>query len=145
MLNLKAFIFVVLMGFVSGCSALKCNPEKLKTGYALPGTNTVVIGISLDEKGVPKESYKDIVLYPGQKALFAGPDEFAIIFKNRKTPNGRVENKSSKGVVVIEIPKDILERKEYEEEFRKNNQLVFDYGIRVNGVELDPPMIIKRN
>jgi hypothetical protein len=47
--------------------------------------------------------------------------------------------------LVIQIPEDIFERKEFAEEFRKNKQLVFDYGIRANGKELDPPLIVKKN
>lgn len=137
-------VFVgALFSFV-GCASVDCEPDKLKTGYALSGTNTVVVGIGIDEKGIPKETFKDVVAYPGQKVLYAGPDEFSIIFKNRKTPNRKVENASVNGVVVIKIPEDILERKEFAEEFRKNNQLVFDYGIKANGKELDPPLIIRR-
>lgn len=140
---IKLTVVVALFSFV-GCASVDCEPDKLKTGYALPGTNTVVVGIGIDEKGIPKETFKDVVAYPGQKVLYAGPDEFSIIFKNRKTPNRKVENASVSGVVVIKIPEDILERKEFAEEFRKNNQLVFDYGIKANGKELDPPLIIRR-
>jgi hypothetical protein len=135
------FVFAAL----AGCASVDCEPDKLRTGYALPGTNTVVVGIGLDRDGIPKETFKDVVAYPGQKVLYAGPDEFSIIFKNRKTPNSKVENASVNGVVVIQIPEDIFERKEFAEEFRKNKQLVFDYGIRANGKELDPPLIVKKN
>lgn len=141
------FIKTILVGvlfFLVGCASVDCEPDKLRTGYALPGTNTVVVGIGIDKNGMPRETVKDIVVYPGQKVLYAGPDEFSIIFKNRKTPNRKVENASANGVVVIRIPEDILERKEFVEEFRKNNQLVFDYGIKANGKELDPPMIVRR-
>lgn len=138
------YLFVVcVFGLLSGCASMDCEPEKLHTGYALSGTETVVVGIGIDKDGMPKETYKDVVAHPGQKVLYAGPDEFSIIFKNRKTPNRKVENASSNGVVIIEIPKDIFERKEFIEEFRKNNQLVFDYGIKANGKELDPPMVIR--
>ncbi|MES2676147.1 MAG: hypothetical protein V4660_18055 [Pseudomonadota bacterium] len=141
---IKLTIIVTVLAILGGCASIDCKPDKLRTGYALPGTNTVVIGVSLDKNGIPKESFKDIVLYPGQTALFAGPDEFAIVFKNKKTPNGRVENKSAGGTVAIKIPEGILEQAEFVEEFRKNDSLTFDYAIRVNGRELDPPMIIKR-
>ena len=144
MFNYKLVAVGTVLAVLSGCASIDCGPEKLRTGYALSGTNTVVVGIGIDKNGIPKETYKDVVAYPGQKVLYAGPDEFSIIFKNRKTPNRKVENKSSNGVVVIEIPKDILERKEFIEEFRKNNQLVFNYGIKANGKELDPPLIIRR-
>lgn len=141
------FIKLVLIGAIVsfvGCASIDCDPNKLKTGYALPGTNTVVVGIGIDKDGLPRETVKDVVAYPGQKVLYAGPDEFSIIFKNKKTPNRKIENASVNGVVVIKIPEDILERKEFAEEFRKNNQVVFDYGIKANGKELDPPLIIRR-
>jgi len=140
---IKFILVGTLLSFV-GCASVDCEPDKLRTGYAQSGTNTVVVGIGIDKNGIPKETVKDVVVYPGQKVLYAGPDEFSIIFKNRKTPNRKVENVSVNGVVVIEIPEDILERKEFAEEFRKNKQLVFDYGIRANGKELDPPLIVRR-
>lgn len=136
---------IVVFTALAGCSSVNYEPDKLRTGYALPGTNTVVVGIGIDKNGIPKETFKDVVAYPGQKVLYAGPDEFSIVFKNRKTPNRKVENASSNGVVIIKIPKDILERKEFAEELRKTNQIVFDYGIRSNGKELDPPLIVKRH
>lgn len=144
MLTKKIIFLTGLVTLLHGCASIDCESNKLRTGYALPGTNTVVVGVGLDKNGVPKETYKDVVAYPGQKVLYAGPDEFSIIFKNRKTPNRKVENASSNGVVIIEIPKDILESKEFSEEFRKTNQIVFDYGIKSNGKELDPPLIVKR-
>lgn len=144
MFNKKLIFVSAFLVALSGCASVNCDPDKLRTGYALPGTKTVVVGIGIDKNGIPKETYKDVVAYPGQKVLYAGPDKFSIIFKNRKTPNRKVENASVNGVVVIEIPKDILERKEFIEEFRKNNQLIFDYGIKANGKELDPPLIIRR-
>jgi hypothetical protein len=144
MVNVNLIVGVVVLMVLSGCVSNNCEPGKLSTGYALPGTNTVVVGIAIDKNGIPKETYKDVVAYPGQKVLYAGPDQFSIVFKNRKTPNRKVENTSSGGVVVIEIPVDVLERKEFVEEFRKNNQLVFAYGIKANGKELDPPLIIRR-
>ena len=140
---IKLLSALSLIATLSGCATIDCIPDKLRTGYALPGTNTVVIGVSLDKNGVPQESYKDIVLHPGQTALFAGPDEFAIVFKNRKTPNGRVENKSVNGAVSIKIPDDILKKSEFIEEYRQNKELTFDYSISVNGKELDPPMRIR--
>ena len=139
---LRLMLIIFTITTVSSCAAIDCRPDKLKTGRALPGTETVVVGISIDKNGVPQESYKDIVLYPGQKVVFAGPDEFSIIFKDKKTPNRQIENRSSNGAVQIKIPEKILEQREFVEEFRKNKSLTFDYTISVNGKELDPPMII---
>ncbi|MDF3013531.1 MAG: hypothetical protein K0Q78_1735 [Cellvibrio sp.] len=135
--HLKLISFLLGIAFLAGCTSNKCEPG---SAYALPGTNAAVVGIFIGKDGFPKETHKEVVLRPGEKVIYAGPEKFSIIFKNRKTPNGKVENVSRGGVVVIEIPSDIFERKEFFEEFRKNNFLVFDYGIRANGKETDPPI-----
>jgi len=145
MKHLKIAATAALFTLLTACGSMDCKPQKPTTGKALPGTNTVVVGISLDKSGMPQESYKDIVAYPGQKVLYAGPDQFSIVFKDKKTPNGKIENKSIRGVVVIQIPENIFAQKEFIEEGRKFDQLTFDYGIRTNGKELDPPLIIRRN
>ncbi|OZY87967.1 hypothetical protein CBP51_07130 [Cellvibrio mixtus] len=111
----------------------------------MEGTNTAVVGIALDKTGMPKETVREVVLFPGQRVVFAGPDEFVIVFKNKKTPSRKIENPSVNGVVVINVPVGIIEQPAFTEEFRKNNALRFEYAIRANGKELDPPMIIKRN
>lgn len=128
--------FFMILG-VSGCAVSERKPE---IGHALPGTNTAVVGIFLGKDGVPKETVKEVVVHPGQNVLYAGPDEFKIVFKNRKTPNRVVSNASRDGVVLIKIPTDIFQKKEFMEEFRKNKSLVFDYSIWVNGKEYDPPI-----
>lgn len=141
---IKLVFVISLLVILSGCASIECKPQEGRAGYALPGTSTAVVGISLDEGGTPQVQVQKIVLYPGQKVLFAGPDKFSIFFKDRKTPNGKIENPSNEGVVVIAIPEDILEQKQFVEEFRKNESVTFKYGIRVNGKELDPDIIVKR-
>ncbi|MCE3252816.1 MAG: hypothetical protein K0Q67_1836 [Cellvibrio sp.] len=133
----KVFLSVIFVLHVSGCAVADCKPE---VGRVLPGTNTAVVGIFLDKDGIPKETVKEVIVHPGQNVLYAGPDEFKIVFKNKKAPNRVVSNSSKDGVVLIKIPKNIFERKEFVEEFRKNNSLVFDYSIWVNGKEYDPPI-----
>lgn len=139
-------MFVALIGVTSfmGCAAIDCKSGKESTAYALPGTNTAVIGVSVDTTGLPQVKHKEIIIYPGQKVLYAGPDEFAVFFKDKKTPNRKIENLSSKGVVIVQIPKDILEQKEFAEEFRKTGEIKFSYGVRVGNKELDPMIIVKR-
>jgi hypothetical protein len=130
--------------FFAGCTNIDCDVNKDKVVHPLPGTNTVVIGIGLDKDGVPYLAAKEIILNPGQKVLFAGPDEFTVIFKNKKSPNRKIDNNSVNGVVVISVPSGILEQSEFVEEFRKNGELKFSYGVRVNGKELDPDIIVRR-
>lgn len=142
---MKFAITAVLFGVLSGCATAGNKADRLPSSYALPGTSTAVVGIALDKTGMPLETVKEVVLLPGQKVIFAGPDRFSIIFKNRKSPNKKVKYESGNGVVAVTIPKDILDNPEFVEEYRKNKFLRFDYAINVNGRELDPPMIIKRD
>lgn len=139
----KVLMLIVSVG-VMGCSVAQTQEASLPSSYALPGTSTAVVGIGVDKKGVPLETVKEVVLKPGQKVIFAGPDKFTIKFKNKKTPGRMLKYESKNGVITIEVPKNILELPEFSDEFRKNNFLRFDYSIFVNGRELDPPMIVKR-
>lgn len=142
---IKLTLMAALLAMLNGCGLLDEGSKSLPVSYALEGTKTAIVGIALDKTGTPKETVKEIILFPGQRVVFAGPDEFSIIFKNKKTPNKRIENRSVNGVVIINVSDEILDQPEFAEEFRKNNFLKFDYAIRANGKELDPPMIIKRN
>ncbi|AQT62531.1 hypothetical protein B0D95_18305 [Cellvibrio sp. PSBB023] len=110
----------------------------------MEGTNTAVVGIGVDKQGIPFLAAKEIIVAPGQKILFAGPDEFIVVFKKKKSPNRKIENPSKNGVVVISVPNQIFEQSEFVEEFRKNSEVRFSYGVIVNGKELDPDIIVRR-
>jgi hypothetical protein len=142
---IKCVLLVFFIGIISGCSAMQAPTERLRPSYALQGTSTALVGIALDKNGMPLETVSKVVLKPGQKVIFAGPDRFAISFKNKKSPSGKLKYESGNGVVTIVIPKDIFDRPEYREEVAKNKYIRFDYAINVNGRELDPPMIIQRD
>lgn len=145
MLYLLLILIIVVLVILVIILSNKSKNQTTTIGSALPGTNTVVINVSLDSNGIPQQNYSEIELQPGQTALFAGPDELQIIFKNKKTPNDRIENRSENGVVAIKIPSGILEEPQFVEEYRRNHFLRFDYTISVNGKELDPPMKIGKN
>lgn len=144
----KVIAVVLLMISASGCVSAdnrgNDNARTLPSSYALPGTSTAVVGIGVDKKGIPLETVKEIVLVPGQKAIFAGPDKFQIIFKGKKSPTRKIKYESQGGVISILVPRDIFDRPELEKELNKNNFVRFDYAIVVNGRELDPPFIVKR-
>jgi len=142
----KIFSVVIVFVSMTGCAIAQSNTNRLPIAYALEGTRTAVVGIAIDKKGVPKETVRQIVLHPGQKVVFAGPDKFLISFKNNKTPDQKkqLRYESKDGVITVSIPKDILEKPEYAEEFKRNNYVKFDYAIIINGRELDPPIIIRR-
>lgn len=144
---MKFFKFIVVCAmivFINACSASQTSTSRLPSAFALKGTSTAVVGIAIDKKGFPLETIKEVVLKPGQKVVFAGPDRFLISFKNKKSPE-KLRYESGNGVVVVVIPKDILQQSEYAEEYRKNGYLRFDYAISINGRELDPPMIIRND
>lgn len=139
------YLVFILFFFVGGCSATadRHNTNELSISYPLKGTTTAIVGIAVDDKGFPLETVKKVVLRPGDKAIFAGPDSFEIVFKNKKAPNRKVKYVSQNGVIIIAIPADILKTGAYVDEYRKNGFLMFNYSIFINGKELDPPMIIK--
>lgn len=138
---IKVALISIFLSTIVGCKTIECKPS---VAHVLPGTNTAVVGISIDGKGYPQEPYRQIVVHPGQKILFAGPEDFSIIFKNKKTPNRKIDNPSENGVVVIKVPDAILESAEFMKEFRETSQIKFNYGIRVGDKELDPEIIIRR-
>jgi hypothetical protein len=144
MKHMNFFGAFLLLGVLSGCVSAGDKTEKLSSSYALKGTSTAVVGIAVDKTGLPLETVKEVVLYPGQKVIFAGPDRFFISFKDKKSPSRKIKYESVNGVVTVAIPKDILDKPEFVEEFRKNKYLKFNYAITVNGKELDPPLIVKR-
>lgn len=140
---LKWFAFFVIVSSSSAFGAQAVN-SKLNPAYALQGTSTAVVGIALDKKGFPIETVSKVILKPGQKVIFAGPDRFQIVFKNKKSPSRAIKYSSKNGVITVTIPVDIFEQRQFMEEARKNDTIRFDYSILVNGQELDPPMIIQR-
>ncbi len=145
-----SFVFTFFL-FLSACS---CNSVKVKNISALSGTDTAVVGISLDSKGYPQHTVGRIEVKPGQKILFAGPEKFSIFFKNGISPYNdsdfrslsglnreslqkqRVEFASINNIVVIPIPKDLFDRPEN----RGKPYIDYYYGINVNGLEIDPPV-----
>ena len=150
MRHLKYFIFFTFLLAISSCTSHKFKPKNVGV---LPGTDTVVVGISLDPKGYPVHTVGRIDLKVGQKIIFAGPEKFSIFFKNGISPfneldfrslaglnrdslkQNRVELSSINGVVTVNIPKDLFERPEN----RGKPYIDYYYGINVNGLEIDPP------
>lgn len=139
-----AFAFCGILANAS--FAVNIDAEYKGAVRAVPGTETVVVGLPLDAEKAPDRSLLKlkIVMYPGQKIVLAGPEEFQILFKNKKTPNRKVKNSSAKGVVIIQIPRDLLEKAEHKEELLKNGSVKFNFGVRANGKEIDPEIIVIR-
>ena len=142
-MKISSLFFLVIFICVGSFAAEPCSKKKCK---AISGTNTVVITISIDEQGNPLPSVTDLLeLKPGQRIVFTGPEEFSIFFKDQKTPFKKSEFKSKDGVVTIKIPEKIFEDKRFFEESYQGDKIGFNYGVRVNGKEFAPPLLIKRD
>lgn len=120
---------------LEGCATQECKPVD---GLTLKGTDTAIVGLYVDNKGFPQTNIQKVTVYPGQKILFAGPNQFDILFKERKSPVGKLELSSTNGVVVIEIPRDIFEKEKNMTSASEKKELIYNYGIRVNGKITDP-------
>ncbi len=135
--------YAVLASTLLSSSVFADGACKKKECRALPGTNTIVISISIDENGYPQPSLLDeMTLHPGQKIVFAGPDEFTVFFKEGKSPFKKSEFKSKDGVVTLQIPPRIFEDNRFSEEIYRNTGITFNYGVEVNGKITDPTIRI---
>lgn len=143
------FSVILLLLSIIGCShASNLTKENYKGAVrAISGTDTAIVGIPLDSNRAPEKSLLNlkIVVHPGQKIVFAGPNDFSIFFKDRKAPKAKqLESKSVNGVVIIDVPRDLLERPEFKNELEANKSVKFNFGIKANGAELDPQIIVIR-
>lgn len=139
---IKIFVASILL-MLSGCATLDCKPIN---GSVLPGTDTAIVGIYIDKNGYPQASVDEVTVYPGQKIVFSGPNQFDIVFKDQKSPIDVLEVKSTNGIVVITIPRDILERNKTTQTTIDPNArkgVTYRYGIRANGKITDPSIRIE--
>jgi len=136
------FIISIILLVLAGCANLDCKPGVYTT---LQGTDTAVVSLYIDKNGYPQANADTVRVYPGQKIVFAGPDRFEILFKDQKSPIGKLEVQSSNGIVVIEIPKNIFEQDQRESKATNTKEkLFYRYGIRANGKVTDPGIEIVR-
>ncbi|TVZ41508.1 hypothetical protein P886_0854 [Alteromonadaceae bacterium 2753L.S.0a.02] len=118
--------------------------EKFPEAKAYPGTDTVFVGVYVDESGNVATTSNGELALPGQKVIYSSSYEFEIRFKNDKSPVGKIDICSGDdGIALLKIPKDILSREEYVDEYEKNGEVVFNYDIKVGNLTLDPPLRIK--
>jgi hypothetical protein len=140
---IKIFLFTLVMLVSSGCASQGCKPQ---AGAALRGTETALVGVYIDEKGFPQANVDTVTILPGQRIVFAGPDEFDIFFKDQRSPIDKFEVKSTNGIVVIEIPKDIFERERANSKAPSpttTKDLLYRYGIRVKDKVTDPTIHVR--
>ena len=138
----KIFFATIVLFISAGCASLDCKPT---TGKALPGTDTIVVGIYIDKKGYPQANIDTIRARPGQKIIFVGPDKFEIFFKDQNSPIDSQEVRTSNNVLTIEIPENIFEREQRKSKATDSlKELIYRYGIRANGKETDPQIVVSR-
>ncbi len=139
---LKFFLVPLFVLSIVGCASTTCNPF---VGEVLQGTDTAIVGLYIDKNGYPQSNVHSVLLYPGQKIIFAGPNQFDIFFKDNKTPVDAMEIKSSRGVVTLTIPLDVFDKIKRESKTDGiPDELKFKYGIRANGKVTDPEIVIRR-
>lgn len=144
-------IFCLLCAFsfllVSGCSTAEGGREVKGVFNPVAGTKTAIVGLPLNQDGTPKESISKFTIYtyPGGRVVLAGPEQFDIYFKNKKSPSGVLRKTSSNGVVVVEIPNNIFDLPEFKDEYKRNKSVTFDFGLITGGKDIDPKIIIIRN
>jgi hypothetical protein len=135
-------LLIITIFFLTGCEKFGEQGE----GKALPGTNTAIVPLYIDKNGYPQASLRKVIVLPGQKIIFAGPDQFEIFFKEQRSPTDESEFRSSTGVVIIEIPKNIFEVEQRETKSQNaKDELIYNYGIRADGKVTDPEIVIRRH
>lgn len=134
------FTFAIMFS-LGACASMDC---KRPTREVPPGSDKATVAIYLDKNGFPKADAEKVIVAPGQKIVFVGPDQFDIIFKDNRSPIDKPEVRTSNGILVLEISKNIFEKEDRKNpENKKNNEMIYRYGIRVNGKVTDPEIVVR--
>ncbi len=138
---IRHLLILVATFSLGACASMDCKQPPAEVPS---GSDKATVAIYLDKNGYPKASAEKVIVAPGQKIVFVGPDQFDIIFKDKKSPIEKPEIRTSNGVLVLEISKNIFDIEDRKNpENKKNNEMVYRYGIRVNGKVTDPEIIIR--
>ena len=136
--------FIRLFSIISvflfwGCASNAQNNKLMKEDYDRPikGTNTAVVKIGLDEKGVPFVENEAVVVKVGQRIVLVGPFDFSIRFP-KETPFEEQKYETRDAVLNFIVPES-LEKVMKE---KRQEKLVFKYDIIAGDRVLDPLMII---
>lgn len=158
MSSIKILPITLLFALV-GCSSAHYEGKSHHMGkhhnnvHVLPNTNTAIVGIPLTkDKKLPKRLEKlEIAVKVGQKVIFAGPERFEIFAKDqnfsllKSRPDAKecvkpsqdcIESKD--GVINITIPKTAFQIKRTNDK----KEIIVPFGIRIDGDEIDPRLII---
>jgi hypothetical protein len=133
-----AQLFVVAL-VLSACGEVKVeSPPQPGAGYVLEGgvisgTETAVIAIAVMKDGMPTVLVDPIIVNEGQRVVWAGPESMTIRFP-QETPFEKSSFTTQDAVINALVPRLKSDKKQEE----------FKYDIIVNGVTLDPVMIVRK-
>ncbi len=130
MKSLRYFVSLVVMLFSVGCAS---TTEVIT--FPLKGTNTAVVRIMLDQRGMPSVAEETVVIKSGQRVVWVGPKEFSIIFPEG-SPFEQDEFRTDDAVIKAEVPRNSDKRI-----LKGEKKIKFKYDIRVGDMVLDPHVI----
>lgn len=144
MFSSKCWLAVGAVVSLSGCVSVNC--DKPKTGTVLPGTPNAMVGLYIDQKGFPRSTVETVEVAPGQNIVFVGPEEFEIFLKDGRSPlpKNELSVSTKTGSLTIRIPKDVFEQEDRDDPSNQGkDEIIYNYGIRANGKETDPQILIR--
>ncbi len=133
---MKSLVCLLLVGIISGCVSSGSVEHPGKHGLSVnKGTNTAVVKVSLDKRGMPYIDTDPVVVKQGQRVVWVGPTDMEIKFQT----DGLVassELSTKDAVINLAIP--VFDNWDESETQRK-----YKYDVIVKGVVLDPIIIIR--
>lgn len=130
---MKKIIYVVAAVMLAACA----NANKVEDVFSVnKGTETAVVKVSLDDKGMPFIDTDPIIIKEGQRIVWVGPVDMEIRFM-KNTPFTKRNILTKNAVINALIPK--LPSWGKEEKERK-----FKYDVVVGKSVLDPLIIVRR-
>lgn len=142
MFSSKGFLLGAVVISLVGCSS--SDTKEINAAEVLPGTATAVVGLYLDKNGYPQPTVETVVVAPGQRIVFTGPDQFEILFKDSKSPVDSLVLSTTTGVLTLYIPIDVFMQEEKDDpSSRGKDEISYKYGIRVDGKVTDPEIKVR--
>ncbi|MFL0804062.1 MAG: hypothetical protein K6L81_10095 [Agarilytica sp.] len=135
---MKKIICCILIVLVSACANTE-KREDVKRSSVNKGTDTAVVRVSLDKKGMPYIDIDPVVIKEGQRIVWAGPTTMEIVIQEGQLLTG---DDLSTDDAVINLKTPVLSKKVWLESERYKK---FKYDVRVGDVVLDPIIIIRRS
>lgn len=134
---MKYVVYVIMVSMLAACGNVKeqnvSHPCDCNDGMVLEGTDTAVVRISVGSNGIPRVSTEKVVLYPGQRIVWAGPTDMEVKFPQR-SPFKENVLRTRDGVINRVIPDVKI----------KGKEIIYKYDVVVDGKVLDPLLILRK-